>query len=147
MDDRHTHLGRSEEEWQKELTPEQYEVLRRGATEAPYSGAYTTDYTPGVYACAACGQELFSSDTKFESTTPGLRGWPAFTDAGNLKHIELRPDDSHGMHRTEVLCKSCGSHLGHVFDEDHGEKGKKHFCINSVCLLKKPMPATDQLSS
>lgn len=132
-----TALQLSEEEWKEKLTPEQYKILREKGTEAPFSGELYNSNEKGMYVCAACGQELFSSDTKFESTTPGLRGWPAFTEAGNLEHIELRPDNSHGMHRTEVICKNCGSHLGHVFDEDHGDKGDKHYCINSACLALK----------
>ncbi|MCC6934234.1 MAG: peptide-methionine (R)-S-oxide reductase MsrB [Candidatus Yanofskybacteria bacterium] len=126
-------LPKNDEEWRKRLTPEQYDVLRRGGTEAPFSGAYVGDHDAGMYACAACGQELFSSDTKFDSGT----GWPSFTDPVNLEHIELVPDTSHGMVRTEVRCRRCGSHLGHVFNDGPPEKGGKRYCINSVCLLKK----------
>lgn len=121
------------EGWKKKLTPEQYVVLRRGGTEAPFTGEYLQDHERGMYLCAACGQELFSSDTKFDSGT----GWPSFTDPINLKNIELVPDDAGGMHRTEVRCKNCGSHLGHVFDDGPKEKGGKRYCINSICLLKK----------
>lgn len=124
-----------EEEIKKKLTPEQYRILRQKGTEAPFSGEYWKEESKGVYNCAVCGQELFSSDTKFESTTPGLQGWPAFTNPVNLKHVELKQDDSDGMSRTEVVCKNCGSHLGHVFNEDHGDKGDKHYCINSACLV------------
>ncbi len=109
--------------------------MREGGTEAPFSGEYWNDHGRGVYACAACGQELFSSDTKFDSGT----GWPSFTDPLNTQHIELIPDTTLGMHRTEVRCKKCGSHLGHVFDDGPKEKGGKRYCINSVCLLKKPL--------
>lgn len=105
--------------------------MREKGTEAPFSGKYLDDHSRGMYVCAVCGQELFSSDTKFDSGT----GWPSFTDPVNLEHIELVPDDSLGMHRTEVRCKRCGSHLGHVFDDGPG--GKQRYCINSVCLLKK----------
>ena len=133
---------KSDEEWQKELTPEQYEVLRRGGTEAPFTGAYVDDHAAGMYVCAACGQELFSSDTKFDSGT----GWPSFTDPVNMEHVELITDDSHGMHRTEVRCRKCGSHLGHVFNDGPAEKGGKRFCINSVCLQKKPAPSTGPAS-
>jgi peptide-methionine (R)-S-oxide reductase len=125
----------TDEEWQQTLTPEQYKVLRGGGTEAPFSGAYADDHGAGMYVCAACGQELFSSDTKFDSGT----GWPSFTEPMNLEHIELVPDDSQGMIRTEVRCRRCGSHLGHVFNDGPTEKGGKRFCINSVCLTKKPM--------
>lgn len=128
----------TEEEWKKKLTPEQYKILREGGTEAPFTDKLLNSDEKGMYVCAACGNELFASDTKFESTASGLRGWPAFTNPVNLEHVELREDNSMGMRRTEVLCKNCGSHLGHVFDEDHGDKGDKHFCINSTCLeLKK----------
>jgi len=134
MDD--TQMPKTDEEWQQKLTPDQYEVLRRGGTEAPFTGAFWNDHGKGMYVCAACGQELFSSDTKFDSGT----GWPSFTDPVNQEHILLVPDDSHGMHRTEVRCKRCGSHLGHLFDDGPPEKGGKRFCINSACLAKKPMP-------
>ncbi|MCC6405051.1 MAG: peptide-methionine (R)-S-oxide reductase MsrB [Candidatus Yanofskybacteria bacterium] len=127
-------MPQTDEEWRKRLTPEQYDILRKGGTEAPFSGTYTTDHSAGTYVCAACGQELFSSDTKFDSGT----GWPSFTDPVNLEHIELVRDESHGMIRTEVRCRRCGSHLGHVFDDGPAEKGGKRYCINSVCLQKKP---------
>jgi len=127
---------KSEEQWQQELSPEQYAVMRRGETEAPFSGALLDDHSAGMFTCAACGAELFSSDAKFDSGT----GWPSFSDPVNAQNVELVTDDSHGMHRTEVRCKRCGSHLGHVFDDGPADKGGKRFCINSVCLQKKPMP-------
>jgi peptide-methionine (R)-S-oxide reductase len=86
-----------------------------------------------MYNCAACGQALFSSDTKYESTTPGLIGWPAFSEAADNGSVELRDDDSLGMHRTEVVCSNCGSHLGHLFADDSSPNGQ-HYCINSICL-------------
>jgi peptide-methionine (R)-S-oxide reductase len=129
-------MKKTEEEWQQDLSPEQYDVLRRGGTETPFSGKYWNDHERGMYACAACGAELFSSDTKFDSGT----GWPSFSDPVNAEHIELIVDDSHGMHRTEVRCRRCGSHLGHVFDDGPADKGGKRFCINSACLEKKAMP-------
>jgi len=131
-----TDMPANEDGWRSKLTPEQYAVLRKGGTEAPFTGAYVDDHGKGMYTCAACGQELFASDTKFDSGT----GWPSFTDPVNLKHITLRRDDSGGMTRTEVRCARCGSHLGHVFDDGPPEKGGKRYCINSVCLLKEPMP-------
>ncbi len=127
-------MPKNEEELRAKLTPEQYAVMRQGGTEAPFSGAYVNDHSKGMYVCVVCGQELFSSDTKFDSGT----GWPSFTDPVNLEHIELIKDASHGMVRTEVRCKRCGSHLGHVFDDGPVEKGGKRYCINSVCLVKKP---------
>lgn len=139
----------NEEEIKQKLTlptgrqaPEQYKVMREGGTEAPFSGQYWDAHEPGTYKCAACEQELFSSEAKFESGT----GWPSFTDPVNLKNIELQEDSSGGIKRTEVICKNCGSHLGHVFDDgpllkdDGPPVGKasarraKRYCINSVCL-------------
>lgn len=117
-------------DWKNKLTPEQYTVLREKGTEAPFSGKFVHTQEKGTYVCAACGNELFSSDTKFESGT----GWPSFTDPVNLQNIELKEDNSHGACRTEVVCKRCGSHLGHVFDDGPADKGGKRFCINSVCL-------------
>jgi peptide-methionine (R)-S-oxide reductase len=127
-------MDSTEEELKSKLTPEQYEVMRKGGTEPAFSGAYVNDHESGMYVCAACGQELFSSDAKFDSGT----GWPSFTDPVNRANVDLVPDDSHGMHRIEVRCKRCGSHLGHVFDDGPADKGGKRYCINSVCLLKKP---------
>lgn len=121
----------SEEEWKKTLTSEEYKILREKGTEAPFSGKYVHEKKSGMYACVACGNQLFSSDTKFDSGT----GWPSFTDPVNLKNIELREDNDMGMHRTEVVCKNCGSHLGHVFDDGPQDKGGKRYCINSACLV------------
>lgn len=137
--------NKPEEFWKKELSPEEYEFLREKRTEVPFSGKYWNNHDRGVYQCAACGKELFSSDTKFDSNT----GWPSFDSPVNKEHIELREDDSHGMIRTEVVCKNCGSHLGHVFDDlpysaSHGKAGGpaettgKRYCINSSCLMFKP---------
>lgn len=118
----------------EELLPELYQVARKGGTEAPFIGKYVETHEEGMYACAICGTELFSSDTKFDSGT----GWPSFTEPADLEHVELRDDSSLGMARTEVVCKKCGAHLGHVFDDGPAEAGGKRYCINSVCLdLKK----------
>ena len=114
----------------KELSKELYEVAKKKGTEAPFSGKYWDSREKGMYKCAICGTELFSSDTKFDSGT----GWPSFTEPKNLENIELKPDYSGGMARTEVLCKKCGAHMGHVFDDGPKEKGGKRYCINSVCL-------------
>jgi peptide-methionine (R)-S-oxide reductase len=123
----------NDDELKAKLTPEQYAVMREGGTEKPFSGKYVDDHGKGMYHCAACGAELFSSDTKFDSGT----GWPSFTDAVNAANVELVPDDSAGMRRTEVRCKKCGSHLGHLFDDGPADRGGKRYCINSVCLQKR----------
>lgn len=114
----------------KELPEELLKVARYGGTEAPFTGKYWNNHEEGMFACAICGTELFSSDTKFDSGT----GWPSFTEPANLEHVELKEDVSLGMTRTEVRCKKCGAHLGHVFDDGPEEKGGKRYCINSVCL-------------
>lgn len=123
------------------LTLEQYKVMREKGTEAAFTGKYYDLHEKGMYTCAACGAELFSSDTKFDSGT----GWPSFTEPVSSKNIELKEDTTNGMNgmkRTEVLCKSCGSHLGHMFDDGPADKGGKRYCINSVCLdLKKNSPS------
>lgn len=130
-------MNKTDDEWRQSLTPEQYRVLRQKGTEAPGSGMYVDFNEEGMYACAACGQALFTSDTKYESTMPGLIGWPAFSEASKMGAVELKGDDSHGMHRTEVVCSNCGSHLGHLFEDESSPNGQ-HYCINSVCLDFKP---------
>ena len=112
------------------LDPQQYHVMRERGTEAPFTGKYIDEHSKGMYKCAACGAELFSSDAKFDSGTV----WPSFTGPANLEHVELRQDSSHDMNRTEVVCKRCGSHLGHVFEDGPTQKGGKRFCINSCSL-------------
>lgn len=123
----------TEEEWRQKLTPEQYHVLREKGTEVPGTGKYVDMYDDGTYHCAACGQVLFNSDTKYESTTPGLIGWPAFSDAADKGAVKLQDDNSMFMHRTEVVCSNCGSHLGHLFPDDSSPNGQ-HYCINSAAL-------------
>lgn len=130
-------IDKSESEWQEELTPEQYHVLREKGTEPPFSGEYVNMDDEGVYSCAACGNELFKSETKFESTLPGLAGWPAFADVAKSEAVDLARDDSLGMHRTEVVCKNCGSHLGHYFD-DPTSPTNQHYCVNSLSLQFTP---------
>lgn len=114
----------------KDLTPEERHVMHEGGTEAPFSGTYVDNHEPGVYRCKNCGVVLFNADAKFDSGT----GWPSFTDPAVAEHVGTRADDSHGMHRTEVYCKNCGVHLGHLFDDGPAEKGGNRYCINSVCL-------------
>lgn len=125
---------KSEAEWQQQLTREQYAVLRQHATERPFTGEYVNTKTPGVYLCAACGQPLFASNTKFDSGS----GWPSFWDVIDKGNVELRRDASHGMERVEILCGRCGSHLGHVFDDGPRDATGLRYCINSVALKLQP---------
>ncbi len=122
-------VSKTDEEWRQELDPEAYEVLRKKATEPPFTGKYTYSKEDGIYRCGGCGAELFSSDTKYDSGS----GWPSFTEPANTKNVKLETDTSHGMTRTEVLCANCGGHLGHVFDDGPGPNGTR-FCINSCAL-------------
>jgi peptide-methionine (R)-S-oxide reductase len=120
---------KSDEQLKKE-SPGLYHIAREGGTEPAFTGKYVDNHDKGMFKCAICGTELFSSDTKFDSGT----GWPSFTEPANLANVELKTDASFGIHRTEVICKNCGAHLGHVFDDGPAEKGGKRYCINSVCL-------------
>lgn len=133
-------INRTKEEWKKELTPEEFQVMFEKETERPFTGEYLNNHEKGIYKCGACGLELFSSETKFDSGT----GWPSFTDPVDLENINLVEDKSLGMTRIEVNCKRCGAHLGHVFDDlprrsdakagDPENKGGKRYCINSCSL-------------
>lgn len=119
-----------DEELKEKLSEEEFNVLRCSATEAPFTGKYWNNHETGMYECGACGQALFSSDAKFDSGT----GWPSFDEPVNKEHVELKDDSSHGMVRTEVVCKNCGSHLGHLFDDGPKETTGMRYCINSAAL-------------
>ena len=125
-------VSKTEEEWKKVLSPEQYHVLREKGTEPAFTGKLLKNKKEGTYLCAACGNELFSSDTKFVSGT----GWPSFWDSVSKDSVELKTDTSHGMRRTEVVCKKCGGHLGHLFGDSPTPTGQR-YCMNSVSLKFK----------
>jgi peptide-methionine (R)-S-oxide reductase len=126
-------IEKTDEEWRAELTPEQYEILRQKGTEAPFTGEYNDAKEDGMYLCAACGAELFSSDTKFDSGT----GWPSFYKPASEDAVEEEADNSLMMRRTEVMCSRCGGHLGHVFPDGPEPTGER-YCINSACLVLDP---------
>ena len=122
-------ITKSKEEWRKILSPEEFHILREKGTEPPFSGSFNVYKKEGMYVCAGCGQELFSSHTKYDSNS----GWPSFWSALSEDRITLKPDNSLMMQRTEVICSRCGGHLGHVFDDGPKPTGKR-FCINSTAL-------------
>jgi peptide-methionine (R)-S-oxide reductase len=122
-------IEKPDDAWRTELTPEQYQVLRKAGTERAFTGEYWDCHDDGMYHCAGCGAELFDASTKFESGT----GWPSFTEPVVSEAVELKRDLAHGMLRTEVVCRRCGGHLGHVFDDGPGPEGQR-FCINSLSL-------------
>jgi len=125
-------ISKTNEEWRKILSPAEYHVLRQKGTEPPFTGQYLKNNKKGMYVCAACGNKLFSSETKFDSGT----GWPSFWQAISNESIELETDKAHGMKRIEVLCKKCGGHLGHVFNDGPKPTGER-YCMNSVSLKFK----------
>ncbi len=127
----------SEEEWKQKLTPEQYHVLRQKGTEPPFSGKLLSNTETGEYKCTACGALIFKSDAKYESRNFGLAGWPSFAEVAGAGAVDLVPDNSWGMDRTEIVCKNCGSHLGHLFDDVDSPSGK-HYCVNSCALNFSP---------
>ena len=127
-------VSKTDEQWQAELSAEEYSVLREAATERPFTGEYNDTTTTGVYSCRACGNELFRSDTKFDSHC----GWPSFYSPTNADAVELKADDSLGMRRVEALCAKCGSHLGHLFDDAPQTPTGDRYCMNSVSLRLEP---------
>lgn len=127
-------IDRTDQEWREQLSPEEYAVLRRGATERPGTGPLLNEHRIGVYRCRACGAELFRSQTKFESHC----GWPSFFEPRDSDAVELLEDSTYGMHRTEVRCRRCGSHLGHVFDDAPQTPTGDRYCINSISLSFEP---------
>jgi peptide-methionine (R)-S-oxide reductase len=127
-------VQKSEEQWKALLTPEEYVVLRRAGTERPWTGEYNETKTQGIYSCRACGAELFRSDAKFDSHC----GWPSFYEPSDKDNVELLEDNTLGMRRVEVRCATCGSHLGHVFDDAPQTPTGDRYCMNSVSLKLRP---------
>jgi len=133
MEQKKYKVAKTDIEWKQQLTPQQFAVARQAATERPFTGEYVHNHEAGTYNCVACGQPLFSSDTKFESGS----GWPSFWDVIQQGNVELREDNSHGMRRVEAVCSNCGSHLGHVFDDGPADTTGQRYCINSASLAFK----------
>lgn len=127
-------VSKTEQQWREKLSPEEFYVLRQAGTERPYTGELLNENRVGIYSCRGCGAELFRSETKFDAQC----GWPSFYQPSVGDAVELRPDHSHGMTRTEVLCSACGSHLGHVFDDAPTTPTGNRFCMNSIALSFQP---------
>ncbi|WP_354697426.1 Peptide methionine sulfoxide reductase MsrB [Paraconexibacter sp. AEG42_29] len=134
MADTSEKIQKTDEEWRAELSPEAYAILRQAGTERPFTGEYNATKDKGMFTCGGCGNELFSSDTKFDSGS----GWPSFTDPVNRENVTLIEDRSHGMVRVEVRCAKCDGHLGHVFDDGPADAGGQRYCINSAALQFAP---------
>ena len=130
-------VRKTEEQWREELSTQQYRVPRKAHTEMPFTGEYVHNHEDGYYRCAGCGAELFRSDAKFDSGT----GWPSFSEPAVAEAVELRPDNSLFMRRTEVVCRRCGGHLGHVFGDGPTPTGDR-YCINSCSLAFEPAGAS-----
>lgn len=126
-------IRKSEEEWRRELTPDQYRIMREKGTEAPFTGEYLEEKTPGIYRCAACGMPLFASETKYDSGS----GWPSFHAPIAADNVRTEEDHSHGMRRTEIMCANCEAHLGHVFPDGPRPTGVR-YCVNSASLKLEP---------
>lgn len=126
-------LEKTDEEWRQELTPEEYHLLREKGTEPPFTGKYYHEKASGTYLCAACGAELFSSEAKYDSGS----GWPSFYEPIEAHNLDQALDESHGMRRMEIMCRRCGSHLGHVFPDGPNPTGER-YCVNSGALKLKP---------
>jgi peptide-methionine (R)-S-oxide reductase len=131
-------VEKTDAQWREELTPEQYQVLRKAGTERPFTGKYVDNHADGTYTCAGCGAELFDSETKFESGS----GWPSFTEPKVAEAVEVKRDVSHGMIRTEVVCRACGGHLGHVFEDGPRDRGGLRYCMNSCAMEFQPAEDT-----
>ncbi|MBX3184568.1 MAG: peptide-methionine (R)-S-oxide reductase MsrB [Polyangiaceae bacterium] len=133
MSDDARKVQKTDEEWRAQLSPMEYHVLRQAGTERPFSGEYWDTSTPGTYRCRGCGVDLFTSEMKFDSGC----GWPSFDREVDGRPIDRRPDDSHGMRRVEIVCRACGGHLGHVFDDGPTETGER-YCVNSASITLEP---------
>ena len=127
-------ISKTDQEWREQLTDEQYRVLRQAGTERPFTGQYVDSEEEGIYTCAACGNNLFSSETKFHSGS----GWPSFWDVVSQGNVEVHQDNSHGMQRSEIVCAQCGGHLGHLFPDGPQDKTGQRYCINSAALAFQP---------